>query len=145
MTKTRAAAAGACAAVAWGALEPLDQRLFRYGYSDIALLGKLVTRRRGWRAAGFAWHAANGATFGLAWRALSRRRRVSAIEFALVEHVALFPLGVLVDRYHPARGTPEVPTILSARAFAQATLRHLVFGWLLGRLAGAPPAPRASR
>ena len=58
------AAAGAVAALAWGALEPLDQRLFRYDYSDVALLGKAVTRRR-WRAVGLTLHALNGVAFGL--------------------------------------------------------------------------------
>jgi hypothetical protein len=119
----------------WGLLEPVDQRIFRYGYSDVAVLGKLVTRGRGWRTVGFAWHAANGATFGLAWRELSRRRPTSPVAFALIEHVALFPLGAVVDRCHPARGTEGVPRILSARAFAQATVRHALFGCLLGRVA----------
>jgi hypothetical protein len=55
---------------------------------------------------------------------------------ALGEHLALFPLGGLVGRHHPARGEPGVPASLtSGRAFAQATLRHALFGLVLGRLA----------
>ena len=131
--RVRAAAAGAAAATAWGLLEPLDRRVFRHDYSDVALLGKLVSRRR-WRLAGFAVHAANGAVFGLAYDELRRRRPgTSALGLALAEHVALFPLGALVDRYHPARGTSGVATIVHPRAFAQATVRHAVFGVLLGR------------
>jgi hypothetical protein len=145
VTRARAALAGAAAALAWGLLEPVDQRIFRYRYSDVAILGKAVSRGRGWRPAGLAMHTANGAMFGLAWRGLSRRRRVSPTAFALVEHVALFPLGALVDRHHPARGTREVPRIFTWRAFVQATWRHLLFGWLLGKLAGAgaPAQPAA--
>src|SRR5213082_2233185 len=60
-SRARAAAAGAAAATVWGLLEPLDERLFRSDYRDVALLGKLVTRGRGWQAAGFVLHAANGA------------------------------------------------------------------------------------
>ena len=71
--RTRAAAAGAVAATVWGLLEPLDERLFRSDYRDVALLGKLVTRGRGWRAAGFALHAVNGALFGLGFDAVRRR------------------------------------------------------------------------
>jgi hypothetical protein len=134
MTAARAATAGAVAATVWGLLEPLDQRVFRYGYSDVALLGKWATRGPHWRAAGFAIHAANGALFGLAYRELNRRRGWSALRLALVEHVALFPLGTLVDRFHPARGTPGVPRIIDRRAFGQATVRHALFGALLGRL-----------
>lgn len=135
----RSAAAGAAAAVVWGAVEPLDQRLARYDYSDIALLGKAFTRRR-WRPVGFAVHALNGAAFGLAYEAASRRlpvgRRRLALALALAEHVGLYPLSYFVDRHHPARGEPGVPPLLrSGRAFAQATWRHAVFGTALGRLA----------
>ena len=141
MTRARAAAAGAAAATAWGVLEPLDQRLFRSDYSDIALLGKLLTRGRGWRPAGFAIHALNGAVFGLAFHEVQRRTRRSprrlALGLAVAEHVGLYPLALLVDRYHPARGEPGVPPLLSnPRAFGQATVRHALFGLVLGRLAG---------
>jgi hypothetical protein len=47
--------------------------------------------------------------------------------------VALWPAGQLVDRYHPARG--ELTSLGdNARAFAQATWRHLLFGTILGEL-----------
>ena len=59
--------AGALAATVWGLLEPLDQRLLRCDYSDVAVLGKAVTRGPLWRPVGLALHAANGAAFGLAF------------------------------------------------------------------------------
>jgi hypothetical protein len=56
---------------------------------------------------------------------------------ALAEHVALYPLSALIDRYHPARGEPGLPPLIAnPRAFGQATVRHAVFGLVLGRLAG---------
>ena len=138
----RSGAAGVAAAVVWGLAERLDQRLFRYDYSDIAILGKAVTRGSRWRVAGVAWHAANGAVFGLACEAGRRRlgggfdpRRL-VLGAALAEHVALYPLAYFVDRRHPARGEAGVPPLLrSTRAFAQAALRHALFGYVLGRLA----------
>ena len=138
--RLRAAAAGAAAATAWGVLEPLDQKLFRCDYSDIALLGKAFTRGPGWRPLGFAVHAFNGAMFGLAFyetrRRLSVEQRRLALGMALAEHVAFYPLSYLVDRFHPARGEPGIPPLLTnPRAFGQATLRHALFGVLLGRLA----------
>jgi len=138
--RLRAAAAGAVAATAWGLLEPLDRRLLRCDYSDIAVLGKAVTRGPRWRSAGFALHAANGAAFGLALDALQRRtgadRRRLALGLALAENVALYPLSAVIDRFHPARGEEGVPPLLTnPRAFAQATWRHTVFGLVLGRLA----------
>jgi hypothetical protein len=137
--RARAAWAGAAAATVWGLLEPLDRRLFRSDYSDIALLGKLVTRGRWWRPAGFAIHATNGAIFGLAFEEARRRlggdpRRL-ALAMALVENLALYPLAILVDRRHPARGEPGLAPLLTLRAFAQETARHAVFGVVLGRLA----------
>jgi len=138
-TLARSALAGAAAATVWGLQEPLDRRVFRSEYSDVALLGKLVTRGRGWPAAGFAIHAANGAVFGLALAAASRATRVPArrlaVPAALAEHIALYPITILTERYHPARGEPGLPPIArSPRAYAQATWRHLLFGWVLARL-----------
>lgn len=136
MTHARAAAAGAAAALVWAAAEPLDRRLLHHDYSDVALLGKFVTRSRAWPLAGLALHAGNGAIFGLAYRELNRHARIRAVPLALAEHAALFPLGALADRFHPARGEPGVVRLFSGRAFAQATGRHLLFGAVLGRLAG---------
>jgi hypothetical protein len=126
----RSAAAGAVAALAWAALEPLDRRLLRHDYSDVAVLGKAITRGPAWRPAGLALHAANGAVFALA----ARRLRQPPLRLAVVEHVTLFPLGYLVDRVHPARGEAGLAPLFGARAFAQATWRHLLFGAILGRL-----------
>jgi hypothetical protein len=138
--RRRAAAAGAAAAVLWGLAEPVDQRLLRYDYSDVAVLGKALTRGPRWRVVGFALHAVNGAVFGLVFDEFRRRLPVGprrlAVTMALAEHTALYPLCAVIDRHHPARGEPGVPPLLtSPRAFAQATWRHLLFGLVLGRLA----------
>jgi hypothetical protein len=108
------ALAGAAAAAVWGLLEPLDRRLFRCDYSDVALLARLS--RGGW-VRGFAWHLANGAAFGVA----ARRLRADPLALALVEHAALWPLLLVFE--------PDVAR--SPRAFAQGTFRHAVFGTLL--------------
>ena len=138
MRRLQPAAAGAGAALLWAALEPLDKRLFAHDYSDVALLGKWVTRSRAWPAAGLALHAANGAVFGLVLEALRRRRDLSATTLALVEHVTLFPLGYVVDRTHPARGEPGLAPLFSWCAFGQATVRHALFGATLDLLRAGP-------
>lgn len=121
--RARAAVAGAAAATVWGLAEPLDQRVFRCGYSDVRLVG-LGDRRRG-----FVVHALNGAAFGVAFDAVRRRvdvpQRQLGIALALAENTLLWPLMAFVDR----------ELVTSPRAFAQSTLRHALFGWLLGRFA----------
>jgi hypothetical protein len=145
--RTRAAVAGAASAALWGALEPIDRRLLACDYSDVALLGKLVTRGRGWRIAGVALHGLNGALFGLAFHEVRRRTgaepRRLALGLALAENFGLYPLSILVDRYHPARGEAGIPPLATnPRALAQATVRHTVFGLALGRLAGSEAVDR---
>ena len=140
MSSSRSALAGAAAAAVWALQEPLDRRLLGCDYSDVAILGKAVTGGPGWRTLGFALHVANGAVFGLVYERARRRLDVPprrlAVGLALAEHVALYPLGGVVDRYHPARGEPGLPPLLTnGRAFAQATWRHLLFGVVLGWLA----------
>ena len=137
-TRLRAAAAGALAAGVWGLQEPLDQRLFRHGYSDVAVLGKALTAGPGWWPVGMAIHLANGALFGIAYDEVRRRTsadpRKLALAMALGEHLALYPLSYFVDRHHPRRGEPGVAPLLSMRGFGQATWRHALFGLVLGRV-----------
>jgi len=131
------ALAGAVAAALWAAQQPLDKRIFGSGYDDVELLGKLVTRDSGWRAAGFGIHLANGAAFGGVYALLRPffpgPPVAAGVAAGLAEHVALWPLGKLADRHHPARSELE-PLSGNGRAFAQATWRHLLFGLLLGEL-----------
>jgi hypothetical protein len=138
--RLRAAGAGSIAALVWAGFEPLDRRLFRHDYSDVAVLGKALTRGPGWRPLGLAIHALNGAIFGIVYFEIAQRgrrdRRRLALELAMLEHLTLFPTGLLVDRYHPARGAAGVVGLFSLPAFEQATLRHALFGKLLGTLAG---------
>lgn len=133
----RGALAGIVAAAAWAALEPLDKRLLSSGYDDVELLGKAVTRGRLWPLAGVATHLLNGAAFGATYAHarpfLPGPLPARAVAAALAEHLALWPLGRLSDRFHPARD--ELPALTgNRRAFAQAAWRHLLFGLVLGEL-----------
>jgi hypothetical protein len=146
------ALAGGVAAGVWAAQQPLDKRVFDCDYDDVELLGKLVTRGPGWQAAGVGMHLQNGILFGAAYAAL--RPFVPgppvalAVGAAMAEHLAGWPLGRYVDRYHPARGE-LTPLQGNTRAFAQATWRHLLFGVVMGviearlndRSADEPPPP----
>ena len=106
--RLRCILAGSSAALVWAAQEPVDRRLFGCDYSDVAVLGKAVTRGRHWRTTGIAVHAMNGALFGLAYyearRSLPIEGRRLAMAMALTEHALLYPLCFFIDRFHPARG-----------------------------------------
>ena len=129
------ARAGGIAALAWAAAEPSLGRIFGTPYSDVRLLGRLVTRGRAWPVAGVALHLANGALFGAASRALGLRgvrRGVLAVE---VENLALWPVTLVVDRIHPDRRDGTWPPLArSPRVGAYEIAGHALFGAVLGAL-----------
>ena len=133
----RGAVAGAVAATAGAAQQPIDKRAFGTRYDDVELLGKLVTRGRGWPLAGLALHASNGAIFGATYAlvrpAVPAPPLGAALAAAMAEHFGLWPLGRLSDRYHPACAELE-PLTGNRRALAAATWRHALFGIVLGVL-----------
>lgn len=141
-----------CAAAVWALEQPLDKLVFESGYDDVEVLGKAVTRGDGWYAAGIALHMANGALFGAVYAnvapVLPLPAPLRGPAAALTEHLAAWPLTVASDRFHPAR--KRLPALSGNRkAFSQATVRHLLFGLVLGelerRLNAAPePAPLLS-
>jgi hypothetical protein len=138
------ALAGAAGAAVWAAQQPLDKRVFRSGYDDVELLGKLVARGDGWVPAGIALHVQNGAIFGAVY-ALTRPflpgpPLMSALLATMAENVGFWPLGRLVDRHHPRRGE-LTPLGGNRRAFAPATGRHLLGGLVLGELERRLNAP----
>ena len=93
---SRAAAAGVAAALVWAAAEPLDQRIFRSDYSDIALLGKAVSGRH-WRPIGLAMHALNGAAFGLAFDLVRRRTDAKAVTYEIAKGLRAICVPLLED------------------------------------------------
>src|SRR5262245_4609332 len=139
-TSVRGGLAGAVATVAMTLEQPLDRRLFNSRYDDVEILGKRVTRGDHWRPIGFALHVQNGAIVGAASTRLKPSLPGPAVLrrllVGLIEHVAAGPLTVVFDRYHPAR--KELPKLsANRRSFGQATIRHAVFGIVLGFLEDA--------
>jgi hypothetical protein len=121
----------------WALEQPLDKALLKSDHDDVALLGKALTRGEGWHPLGLALHMTNGALFGAGYSHLAPLLPLPAFArgpaVALSEHLAFWPLGRVSDRFHPAR--KELPQLAgNRRAFAQATIRHLLFGLVLGEL-----------
>jgi len=140
----RGALAGALAAAVWAAQMPLDKRLFGSDFDDVEILGRAFSRGRAWPLVGLVLHVQNGAAFGAAYAVAAPRMPLPAWSrgpsAALVEHLTTWPLTAASDRLHPAR--EELPrAFASGRAFAQATWRHLLFGFILGELERRLNAP----
>lgn len=133
--KTRGAVAGAVAAAAWAASEPLLKRVFGTPYSDVRLLGRTATRSRAWPAAGLAIHLANGAAFGAAFEKAGFAGVGAGVTAAEVENLVLWPAMAVVDRLHPDRRDGTWPPLLAnRRVAAQEVAGHAVFGAVLGAL-----------
>lgn len=131
------ALAGTVAAAVWAVQQPLDKRAFASGHDDVELLGKAVTRAREWPLIGLALHLGNGAAFGAVYAQLKPfipgPPVLRGFVAGMVEHAASWPLARLVDRHHPAR-KDFTPLQGNARALAQSTWRHAIFGLVLGLL-----------
>jgi hypothetical protein len=133
----RGALAGATGAAVWAAQQPLDKKVFGVEYDDVELLGKFFTRDPAWLPIGLAIHVANGAAFGAFYAnvapSLPGPRPARGVMLGLAEAVATWPATRLLDRFHPAAG--DFPALWgNPRAFAQATWRHALFGFVLGEL-----------
>ena len=101
------AVAGASAAIAWAAVEPLFRAIFRTPYSDLGVAADAVGVR-GWK------------------------RGLLAAE---AEGVGLWPAMALVDRYHPERRAGRWPRLVTnGRALGMSACGHAVFGVVLGVL-----------
>lgn len=131
----RGALAGAVAAAAWAAAEPLGRRFFRVPYSDVRLLGAAVTSGPRWKEAGWALHLLNGAVFGAAFARLGGQGVRQGVLAAQLENLALWPGMAVVDRFHPDRRSGAWPPLLwNGRVFAYEVVVHALFGVVLGAL-----------
>lgn len=136
----RGALAGAVAAGVWAATERWAQRVLRTSYSDVRMLGALLTSGP-WRSAGAAAHLANGAVFGAAFARLGGHGWRRGLVAAEVENLLLWPALAVVDRIHPDRRSGAWPPLVSsARVFAYEAAMHALFGVVLGLLVNRPLA-----
>jgi hypothetical protein len=123
------------AALTWAAAEPALGRLFGTPYSDVKMLGGLVTRGRGRNVAGLAIHVLNGAAFGWAFeRALAGGVRRGLLA-AQAENALFWPGMAVIDRIHPDRRSGAWPPLAtSPRVIGYEVTAHALFGAVLGAL-----------
>ena len=140
----RGAVAGAVAAAVWVAAEPLGQRVFRTPYSDVRLLGALLTAGGPWRRVGIVAHLANGAFFGATFGRMGGGGWRQGLVAAELENLVLWPTMALADRIHSDRRSGSWPPLVSSpRVFAYEATMHALFGVVLGLL--HPPARDTNR
>jgi len=129
----RGAVAGALAAAAWQACDPVLKRAFGTPYVDAELLGPFITRGPYEWLANLVTHAAGGAAFGHLFQRFGGRGARAGVTAALVENTVLWPGVAVFDRIHPKRRDGTWPPLAtSPRAFASASAGHAFFGLLLG-------------
>jgi hypothetical protein len=132
------------AAAVWVAAEPIGQRVFRTPYSDVRLLGALLTTHGLWRRVGIVVHLANGALFGAIFGRMGGGGWRQGLIAAELENLVLWPTMAVVDRIHPDRRSELWPPLVSsARVFAYEVTMHALFGVVLGLL--HPPARDTNR
>jgi hypothetical protein len=131
----RGAVAGAVAAAVWVWAEPIGQRVFGTSYSDVRLLGALLTPRGPWRRVVIVVHFANGALFGATSGRMGGGGWRQGLMAAELENLALWPTMALADRIHPDRRSGSWPPLVSnPRVFAYEVTMHALFGVVLGLL-----------
>jgi hypothetical protein len=127
------ARAGLLAAAAWAASEPLLGRLVGTPFSDVRLLGRMVTTGRAWPVAGVAVHLVNGALFGAAFERVGLAGMRQGVIAAEAENAILWPGFVVVDRIHPDRRDGTWPRLAtSPRVLVYEVATHALFGAVLG-------------
>ncbi|HET7170860.1 MAG TPA: hypothetical protein VFI18_04425 [Gaiellales bacterium] len=130
-----AALAGAAAAAAWIAVEPVTRRLTGGTHRELRLISGTLRGDRGGNALGWAVHLWNGAAFGVAFRRLGGHSVRRAVIAAQAENAILWPGMAVVDRVHPDVRSGRWPRLLTDRGtILQEIGGHLVFGAVLGAL-----------
>jgi hypothetical protein len=139
----RAVLAGLAGGVAYLAEQAIDQRLLRRPGDDLKLLGMLATRRDpAWRITGLGMHTFNSAALGIAYAGFARNRlpgspAVRGFLLGQIENAALWPLiPLIIDRYHPAIRSGDLPAFGTPTYALQSLLRHVAYGTVLGAVYG---------
>jgi hypothetical protein len=134
-----AALAGAAAAAAWIASEPITRRLTGGTHRELRLISGSLAGDRGGDRLGWAVHLANGAAFGVAFRRLGGHGIRHGVIAAQTENALLWPVMAIVDRFHPDVRSGRWPKLFSDRGtIAQEIASHVVFGAVLGVLIREP-------
>lgn len=135
----RVVIAGLAGGFAYLVEQAIDLRVFRVHTDDLQLLGRFFSPNpRVWQMVGFGLHCFNAVglagIYALFGRFLPGPGWLRGIMFAQIENTLLWPLALLLDRYHPGRKAGTLATYNAPIPFLQGILRHLAYGVVLGIL-----------
>jgi hypothetical protein len=138
------AGAGVAAGAAYLVAQALDLRLFPTRTDDLAIHGRLLSAdARWWRIGGAVLHCGFGAVVGAVYAGWPRRRLTAVlppwaagVTFLQIENTALYPLLLVLQRWHPAWHDGTLESYFGPLPYAQQVFRHLAFGAVLGILLG---------
>ncbi len=135
----RAVVAGLAGSAAYLAEQYVDLKVIGFPGDDLKLLGMIGTRRAPlWQVAGLATHVANGTALAVVYALLLRDRLpgspvMRGLLLGQLENALLWPVvPLLIDRYHPAVRAGALPRLNTPAYAAQAALRHVAYGAVLG-------------
>jgi hypothetical protein len=132
--------AGLVAGLTFIGEELIDERLVGHVYSDMKLLGYVVTRKSpAWQIVAVLWHELNSVAFAFAYSRVIGPRLPGAgwqrgLLMAMIENGVLWPFVYLANLVHPAVKSGAMPPIKGRRDFTVSTARHIAFGVVLGLL-----------
>lgn len=132
------AIAGIVGGLAHAAINGIDRRVLTYNADDLLLLGGVFSDdTRVARIVGLGMHLNFAAIFGATYAIVLKPGNDNdamkkGLGFALVEHVGLFPLGIMVDKYHPYVKSGECDPFFTWTSFVEASLRHIALGLGVG-------------
>jgi hypothetical protein len=145
----RVVVAGLAGAVAYLLAQEVDRRVGDARTNDLALIGGMFTpQRRPRLLIGLVLHHLGGVSLGLLFERWAARRLwgpywLRGIVLVQLENASLWPICLLLDRFHPLIRSGELAPLNTPVGFAQQAWRHLALGAVIGMLLG-PPSERES-
>jgi hypothetical protein len=145
-----AVSAGLAGAVAYLFAQEVDRRVGDPRANDLVLIGGMFTRqRRAGLTIGLILHLLGGVSLGLVFERGAAQRLwgpywLRGIVMVQIESASLWPICILLDRFHPLIRSGELAPLTTPAGFLQQAWRHLALGAVIGVLLGPPSRRDAS-
>jgi hypothetical protein len=135
----RAVLASWAGATAFLATTFIESKLSSHPYNDIKLVGQMLTTRSPlWQIQGVVGHYGFATVMGLLYARYERMLHgpgwLRGLLFMQIENTVLYPLGIIVDRFHRGEREGQLPPIMSRKSYQGQVLRHVAMGVVMGAM-----------